>query len=85
MNALLTHIVKYRDSLPWHVRKQLKRSRCWVVWVQGTCITWGRLWPRAFKDVWPIESIAKQDLGVGKNGELCKDRWTDRNDLYVVW
>jgi len=42
---LLTHIAKYRDSLPWAVQRRLNRSRCslefWVRWVQGTCITCG--------------------------------------------
>jgi len=40
-------IVRYRDSLPWAVQKQLKRSSChlgcWVGCVQGS-ICWGARW-----------------------------------------
>jgi len=70
---VLTHIVKYKDSLPWAVQKWLNQSRCilgcWVGWVQGTCITWacrclhgkGHFW-----GVCPLKSIVKyRILGVG--------------------
>ena len=45
LNCILMHMVKYRDFLPWAVRKWLNQSRCslecWVKWAQRTCITWG--------------------------------------------
>jgi len=46
--VFLMYILKYSDTLPWAVWKQLNWSRCslqwWVRWVQKTCITWGCRW-----------------------------------------
>jgi len=72
VNSVLTHIVKYKDSLSWAVRKGLNWSRCslefWVGWVQGTCITWRCKCPhgkRHFWGVWLIEKHCKAGFGVG--------------------
>ena len=44
VNRILIHIVKYRDTLSWAVRKWLNRSRCslecWAGWVCGTYYIW---------------------------------------------
>ena len=33
----------------------------------------------------PLKSIAKHMIfGVGQKGEMCKNSWSDLNDLYIV-
>ena len=84
------------ESLPWATQKRLNWSKCCL-----RCGKWTHIGPGnhvhrlvsdastesgSFGDVWPTEEHCKaQDLRVEDEDELCKNSWTNRNHLYVVW